>query len=252
VGRPTPITSRRCATRRYWSPPKPSEVTRASSHSGNLEAPRTRRAGASNRQDVNRLPDDARSRCAGTGCFQSHQRRALHSRSVRACRRARVDQGQAFGGRVKTRPALTAPARGSCEMGGRDGRTPAARSNQRTCSGGSGAGHDITLVDLIRGVRFDAVLRRERHVGEHILFCLVQKGGELGQLGSQLVGDLAPLSSGAFSVVLGEGGGNEGGDDAAPLAACMGKHIAHEVDAAALPSGVEHLGDGGFDALMSI
>jgi hypothetical protein len=31
----------------------------------------------------------------------------------------------------------------------------------------------------------------------------------------------------------------------------MGEHIAHEVDAAALPSGVEHLGDGAFDALLA-
>jgi hypothetical protein len=30
----------------------------------------------------------------------------------------------------------------------------------------------------------------------------------------------------------------------------MGQHIAHEVDAAALPGGVQHLGDGGFDAFM--
>ena len=39
---------------------------------------------------------------------------------------------------------------------------------------------------------------------------------------------------------------------AAALAACMGEYIAHEVDAAALPSGVEHLGDGAFDALMGV
>jgi hypothetical protein len=96
------------------------------------------------------------------------------------------------------------------------------------------------------------VLCRERHIGEHVRFCLVQKGGELGQLGSQLVGDLAPLSSGALSVVLGEGGGSEGGDDAAPLTARMREHIAHEMDAAALPGCVVHLGDGAFDALMSV
>jgi hypothetical protein len=32
----------------------------------------------------------------------------------------------------------------------------------------------------------------------------------------------------------------------------MGEHIAHEVYAAALPRGVEHLGDGTFDALMGV
>jgi hypothetical protein len=32
----------------------------------------------------------------------------------------------------------------------------------------------------------------------------------------------------------------------------MGQHVAHEVDAAALPGGVEHLGDGRLDALMGV
>ena len=39
--------------------------------------------------------------------------------------------------------------------------------------------------------------------------------------------------------------------DAAALAARLGQHIAHEVDAAALPRGTEHLGDGGLDAFVS-
>ena len=48
------------------------------------------------------------------------------------------------------------------------------------------------------------------HVGEHVLLGLVQQRGELGQLGPDLVGDLAPLGLGGVGMVLGEGGGDEG------------------------------------------
>ena len=41
-------------------------------------------------------------------------------------------------------------------------------------------------------------------------------------------------------------------DDAASALAGMRQHVAHEVDAAALPGGAEHLGDGGLDALMGV
>ena len=37
-----------------------------------------------------------------------------------------------------------------------------------------------------------------------------------------------------------------------PALAGMGEHVAHEVDAATLPGGAEHLGDGGLDAFMGI
>jgi hypothetical protein len=39
------------------------------------------------------------------------------------------------------------------------------------------------------------VLRRERHVGEHVGLGLVEESGKLGQLGTELIGDLAPLRS---------------------------------------------------------
>jgi hypothetical protein len=50
-------------------------------------------------------------------------------------------------------------------------------------------------------------------------------------LGAQLVGDLSPLAPGGLGIVLGEGGGDEGRDDAATLLAGMGQGVAHEVDA---------------------
>ena len=93
---------------------------------------------------------------------------------------------------------------------------------------------------------------REGHVGQHVGLGLVHEGGELRHLGPELIGDAAPLGAGGFGVVLGEGGGDEGRDDAAAALAGMGQHVAHEVDAAALPGGAQHLGDRGLDALMGV
>ena len=104
---------------------------------------------------------------------------------------------------------------------------------------------------LVR-VQLGAVLGREGHVGEHVGLGLVHEGGELGHLGPELVGDAAPLGAGGLGVVLGEGGGDEGRDDAAAALAGMGQGVAHEVDAAALPGGGEHLGDGRLDALVGV
>lgn len=73
--------------------------------------------------------------------------------------------------------------------------------------------------------------RRERHVGEHAGLGLVQGAGKLGQLGAELVGNLAPLRPRGFGIVLGKGRGNEGGDDAPAALAGMSQRITHEVDA---------------------
>ena len=51
---------------------------------------------------------------------------------------------------------------------------------------------------------------------------------------------------------LGEGGGDEGGDDAPALAAGMGQQVAGEVHAAALPCGAEDPGRGGLQALVVV
>jgi hypothetical protein len=60
------------------------------------------------------------------------------------------------------------------------------------------------------------------------------------------------LQPGRLGVVLGKGGGDEGGDHAPPALACMGERIAHEVDTAALPAGGQHLRHRGLDALVGI
>ena len=92
----------------------------------------------------------------------------------------------------------------------------------------------------------------EAHEGEDIGFGLVHQGGELCNLGPELIGDLAPLGAGYFGVLLGEGGGDEGGDDAPALLAGMGQDIAHEVHAATLPGGVQDFGNRRLEPFMGI
>ncbi len=72
-------------------------------------------------------------------------------------------------------------------------------------------------------------------------------GLELGHLGTQIIGNPAPLGRGGLGVVLGEGGCDEDRDHAPPGLASMGERIALEVDAAALPRCVQYLGNGGFE-----
>ena len=75
------------------------------------------------------------------------------------------------------------------------------------------------------GVQFLAVLPGEAHVGEDVVLGFVRENCQLGHLGPELVGDLAPLDLRAVGVLLGEGGGDEGGDDAPALAAGMGQQV---------------------------
>ena len=96
------------------------------------------------------------------------------------------------------------------------------------------------------------VVLREPHVGEHIRLGLIHEGGELGQLGPELVGDLAPLCLAGGGILLGEGGGDEGRDDTAAALAGMRQGIPHEVDPAALPGGVQHPGGGDLEPLMRV
>jgi len=101
-------------------------------------------------------------------------------------------------------------------------------------------------------VQLGAMLSWEGHVSQDVGLGFIHHPGELGDLRPDLVSDEAPLPFGRLGVVLSEGGGDEGGDDAATLAAGMGEHIAHEVDPATLPGRAEHLGDRRLDAFVSI
>ena len=63
---------------------------------------------------------------------------------------------------------------------------------------------------------------------------------------------LAPLGPGAVGVVLSEGGGDEGGDDAPALLAGMGEQVAHDVRAAALGGCAEDARGGGLQAFVVV
>ena len=91
-------------------------------------------------------------------------------------------------------------------------------------------------------VQLGPVRGREAHVSEHVVLCLVEEGGELRDLGAELVGNAAPLRPRGLGIVLGKCGGDESGADASSTLAGMCQRVAHEVHAATLPSGVEHLG----------
>ena len=59
----------------------------------------------------------------------------------------------------------------------------------------------------------------------------IGQGGQLRDLGPELIGDAAPLLLCSLGVVLDEGGGDEGGDHAAAATAGMSQDVTHEVDA---------------------
>ena len=117
-----------------------------------------------------------------------------------------------------------------------------------------GAALDLGMepFDRVCGVQFLAVLPGEAQVGEDVVLGFVHENCQLGDLGPELVGDLAPLGLRAVGVLLGEGGGDEGGDDAPALAAGMGQQVAGEVHAASLPGGAEDPGRGGLQTLVVV
>lgn len=81
------------------------------------------------------------------------------------------------------------------------------------------------------------VLLREGHIGEHVRLGIIEDGGELRDVGPDLVGDGAPLNAGGLRRLLSKCCRDEGGDDATTALSSMGQHVPHEVDPAALPCG---------------
>jgi len=108
----------------------------------------------------------------------------------------------------------------------------------------------IDSFDRVCRMKFRPVLLRKGHVGEHVLLGTVHESGEFRHLRADLVGDIAPLGACGLRCVLGEGRGDEGGDDAPAALSGMGERIAHEVNTAPLLGRGEYLGDGYLDALM--
>src|SRR3954447_15652094 len=92
----------------------------------------------------------------------------------------------------------------------------------------------------------------EVHEGQDIGLGLVHGGGELRPARAQLVGDLTPDLAAALAVLLEEHGADGGRDHAVMSLGHVGQHVAHEVDAAALPGRLEHLGDRRLEALVGV
>ena len=101
-------------------------------------------------------------------------------------------------------------------------------------------------------MQFGAMLLGKGHAGEDISLCLIHNGGQFRDLGTDLIGDGAPLAAGRLGRFLGERGGDKGRDNASSALTGVGQHVSHEVNPAALPGSAEHFGDSGFDRLMGI
>jgi hypothetical protein len=110
----------------------------------------------------------------------------------------------------------------------------------------------VEAFDRVGGMQLRPMCRGEAHVGQHVGLRFIHHGGQFRHARAELVGDLAPWRLSGLGVVLGERGGDEGGDHTAALFAGVGQDVAHEMDAAALPGGAEHAFDGGFQSLVSI
>ena len=89
-------------------------------------------------------------------------------------------------------------------------------------------------------------------VGQDILLSAAHQFGELFMAGRKCFDQLGPVLFRCCERVLVEGCSEYGGDDRAVLLADAGKRIAHEVHAAALNGGPEHLGRGGLQPLVVI
>ena len=81
---------------------------------------------------------------------------------------------------------------------------------------------------------------------------LIHDASELGDLLPDLIGHRSPLDAGGLGRFLGEGGGDEGRDDATAALAGMRQHVPGKVNPAALPGRVEHLADRRLDALVGV
>lgn len=88
------------------------------------------------------------------------------------------------------------------------------------------------------------MLLREDYVGQHV--GLSHEVGEPDHLRAQLISDGTPLGAGVLAILQYEGCAGEGQDEALTLVPCICHRIAYEVHAAALPTGMQHLGDGDY------
>src|SRR6185312_8258695 len=117
-----------------------------------------------------------------------------------------------------------------------------------------GAPLDLGVEPLqwVCGVDLHAMRLREGHEGEHVGLGVIHQRCELGELGSELIGDDAPLLDRRFVRVLREHGVDQREHHLPLTLAGVRERRAQKMHAAALPGGLEDLGDGGLDAQVRI
>ena len=90
----------------------------------------------------------------------------------------------------------------------------------------------------------------EGQTGQHVSHRIDNEGGNPGDSGSKLVGDLTPMSSRRPRHPRGISDVHKGRDDSTLAVAGMDHGVVNEVDAAPLPGGAENLADSRLEALM--
>ena len=101
-------------------------------------------------------------------------------------------------------------------------------------------------------MQLHAMLGREEHVGEYVLFGIIHQVSELGHRWSKLISHLAPLDWGGLGGFLRISSGDERGDDTVPAPPSMSDGIAGRMRAAALPNGAENAGHRRIDTLIGV
>jgi hypothetical protein len=101
-------------------------------------------------------------------------------------------------------------------------------------------------------MQLGAVLAWKAHIGQNIVLALVHEVGQLGPTGAELLGDMTPSFACMFAFRLVESLPDRGSNDRVLAARDVGKGVAHPVNAAALPSGLEHAVDGRPEATVCV
>lgn len=104
----------------------------------------------------------------------------------------------------------------------------------------------------IGAVQLDPVLRRERHVSQHIVLGFIHETGEFWPFAAKLVGDMPLGLAGAGRIRLQKGLAQGGRNHGVLSLGDASQGVSHPVDPATLPCGSERLGDGGLETFMGI
>ena len=92
-------------------------------------------------------------------------------------------------------------------------------------------------------MKLGAMLGRECRIGQQFGFAPVHQCGQFQPAGAELVCDVPPDLDSPFMIGLIEGLPDRGGHDGVLALRHMGQRVAHPVNAAALPGGIEDAPD---------